>query len=71
MLHGFYSGIDILKMLAGFVLAVRLAMRRRPDRELFAREYAATMPEKSLVEGNSRRGKTGRGSITRGNITRG
>lgn len=50
VLHGFYSGLDLLKMLAGFILAARLAVRRRPDREQFAREYAALMPEKMMPE---------------------
>jgi hypothetical protein len=40
MLHGAYSGLDILKMLIGFVFAVRLAMKRKPDKEVFAREFA-------------------------------
>jgi hypothetical protein len=47
--HALYSGLDILKMLAGFVLGVRLTVRRRPDREQFAREYAALMPRKGAA----------------------
>jgi hypothetical protein len=41
LLHGFYSGLDILKMLIGFGLAGRLMVRRKHDRDLFAREYVA------------------------------
>jgi hypothetical protein len=33
MLHGFYSGLDILKMLITFGLAMRLVIRRKPERE--------------------------------------
>jgi len=40
-LHGFYSGFDILKMLVGFGLAARLVIRRKPDRDHFARQHAA------------------------------
>lgn len=60
MLHGLYSGLDISKMLVGFLFAARLAIRRKPDRELFAREYSASLPNKAqakgVVEGNVRRG---------------
>lgn len=58
MLHGIYSGVDILKMLIAMAFAVRLSIRRKPDVEHFAREYAAlgvkgnSMP----IEGNPRRG---------------
>jgi hypothetical protein len=41
-LHGLYSGLDILKILVGFALATCLAIRRSPDREYFAREFAAS-----------------------------
>ena len=41
MLHGVYSGLDILKIAVGFAFALRLAFRRKPDNELFAREYAS------------------------------
>ncbi len=34
MLHGFYSALDILKMLIGFGLAARLVIRRKPERDL-------------------------------------
>jgi hypothetical protein len=44
-LHGFYSALDILKMLVGFGLAVRLIVRRKADKEVFAREYAANLRE--------------------------
>lgn len=43
-LHGLYSGLDILKMLVMFGLAVRLAILSKPDWDLFMREYAASMP---------------------------
>jgi hypothetical protein len=52
MLHGFYSGLDILKMLIAAVLACRLVIRRKPDKEHFARQHAATLP----AEGTARRG---------------
>ncbi len=48
MLHGIYSGLDILKMLIGFALAARLVIRRKPDRDLFVREYAASQPAESF-----------------------
>ena len=44
LLHGFYSVLDISKMLIAFALATRLTIRRKHDRELFAREYAASLP---------------------------
>jgi hypothetical protein len=47
MLHGAYSGLDILKMLIGFVLAARLTIRRKPDKEHFVREFAASIPVQS------------------------
>jgi hypothetical protein len=48
LLHGIYSGLDILKMLIAVAFAVRLAIRRKPDQDYFAREYAALG-----VEGNA------------------
>src|SRR5580693_1584957 len=65
MLHGIYSGLDILKMLIAVAFAVRLAFRRKPDQDYFAREYAALGAEGNArvvegkirpVEGNVRRG---------------
>lgn len=51
-LHGLYSGLDILKMLAMFGLAAMLATRRKPDRQPFAREYATSMTsERKLRNG--------------------
>lgn len=38
-LHAIYSGSEILKLLIGFALAVRLATRRKQDPGHFAREY--------------------------------
>jgi hypothetical protein len=52
ILHGFYSGLDILKMLAGFGFAVRLVFKRGADKEYIAREYAVSFP----VEGKLKRG---------------
>jgi hypothetical protein len=49
MLHGFYSGLDIAKMLAGFVLAARMVIARKPDREAFAHEYASSGKEQGKV----------------------
>jgi len=61
MLHALYSGLDILKMLIGFGLAARLAIRRKSDREPVARESAAaSLPVQRLgravVEGKAGRG---------------
>ncbi|MGD1073474.1 MAG: hypothetical protein ABSB15_25465, partial [Bryobacteraceae bacterium] len=39
--HGIYSGSEILKLLVGFALAVRLAIRSRPDADRFAKEFEA------------------------------
>jgi hypothetical protein len=44
-LHGFYSGLDILKMLIGFAFAVRLTVKPKQDKDRFAREYASTAPK--------------------------
>jgi hypothetical protein len=41
MFHGIYSGSEILKLLVGLGLAVRLSMRGKPDRDRFAKEYDA------------------------------
>ncbi len=41
MYHGIYSGSEILKLLVGFGLALRLSVRGKPDRDRFAREYEA------------------------------
>ena len=52
MLHGFYSGFDILKLLLGLAFAVRLAIKHKPDQDHFVREYAASMPiERKLTRG--------------------
>jgi hypothetical protein len=58
MLHGIYSGLDILKMLVMAAFAVRLAIKRKPDPNYFAREYAALGVEGNIRpgEGNIRRG---------------
>jgi hypothetical protein len=39
MFHGIYSGSEILKLLVGFALAVRLCIRRKSDRDQFAKEF--------------------------------
>jgi hypothetical protein len=43
MLHGLYSGLDILKLVVGLVLGIRLAVKRKPDPNQFAREYREMM----------------------------
>lgn len=49
LLHGVYSGLDILKMLVALAFAIRLSIKRKPDPDYFAREYEASL-------GNARRG---------------
>jgi hypothetical protein len=39
MFHGIYSGSEILKLLVGFALAVRLSIRRISDPDHFAKEF--------------------------------
>jgi hypothetical protein len=39
MFHGIYSGSEILKLLVGFALAVRLCIRRKSDPDQFAKEF--------------------------------
>jgi hypothetical protein len=56
ILHALYSGLDVLKILTGFVFAVRLAVRRTPDSDAFAREYAASFGERSVRQGSVRSG---------------
>ena len=52
VLHGIYSGLDILKILLGLAFALRLAIKRKPDQDHFVREYAASMPvEKTDTRG--------------------
>ncbi len=50
MLHGFYSGLDILKLVVGFAFAVRLTVRKKIDKDHFVREYAASVPDRGVVE---------------------
>jgi hypothetical protein len=50
MLHGFYSGLDILKLLVGFAFAIRLTVRKKIDQDHFVREYAASAPDRGVVE---------------------
>jgi hypothetical protein len=40
ILHGAYSGLDILKMLVGFILAVSLTLRRKSDKKVLSPEYS-------------------------------
>ncbi|HVW86313.1 MAG TPA: hypothetical protein VHB50_16615 [Bryobacteraceae bacterium] len=42
-LHGIYSGIEILKLVIGAALAIRLVNRSKLDRDHFAKEYDALM----------------------------
>jgi hypothetical protein len=51
-LHGLYSGLDILKMLVAFGMAFRLTVRRSPDKEHFAREYARSQVNETALAGN-------------------
>jgi hypothetical protein len=41
MYHGFYSGSEILKLLVGLGLAVRLSLRSKPDPNMFVKEFEA------------------------------
>lgn len=43
LLHGFYSGLDILKIVISLAMAARLAIRRKRDKDAFAREYEMSM----------------------------
>ena len=50
MLHGFYSGLDILKLLAGFGMAARIIVKRKVDKDLFAREYRQPLRKQTLAK---------------------
>lgn len=52
-LHGLYSGLDILKMLTTFAMAVNLTIRRKPDQEHFARQFSK---EQAMAKGSLKRG---------------
>ena len=39
--HGIYSGSEILKLVVGFGLALRLSIRRKADPDLFVKEFVA------------------------------
>jgi hypothetical protein len=57
ILHGFYSGLDIVKMLVAAAMAARLAIRRKADKETFAREYEMAMgPSRKPGAGAGKRG---------------
>ena len=49
-LHGFYSGLEILKLFVGFAFAIRLTTRKKIDQDHFVREYAASVPDRGVVE---------------------
>jgi hypothetical protein len=55
-LHGVYSGLEIAKILLGFAFAARLALRRKPDRDLFVREYGRAAEVPAAGQGKTRRG---------------
>lgn len=54
MLHGWYGGLDILKILVGLGLAAVLVFRPETEREPLARASAAASP---LAQGNLKPGK--------------
>lgn len=39
LFHGIYSGSEILKLLVGFALSIRLCIRPKADPDLFAKQY--------------------------------
>jgi hypothetical protein len=51
-LHGFYSGLDILKLTVGMLFAARLATKRKLAADYFARDFDASMTS----QGRSKRG---------------
>ena len=55
-LHGVYSGLDIAKILLGFIFAARLTLRWKPDRDLFVREYGLGAEVRVAGQGKMRRG---------------
>lgn len=60
MLHGVYSGLDILKILVTIAVGVRLSIKRKPDPNHFAREYemihGKLQPESMKPESLKQRG---------------
>lgn len=50
ILHGTYSGSEILKLLVGFAFAVRLSIRRKADPDHFAKEYEIGIPAHEKVK---------------------
>ena len=48
----FYSGVDLLKRALGFGVAAQIVFRRHADKEILAREYAAS----SAIQGKAKRG---------------
>lgn len=55
VLHGFYSGLDILKIVLSIAMAARLVVRRKPDKDAFAREYETAMGAARKPMGDPRR----------------
>lgn len=53
MLHGIYSGLDILKILLGAAFAVRVSVKRKADPNHFVREYEASLPVRATVNAES------------------
>lgn len=50
MFHGIYSGVEILKLLIGFALAARLAVKGKTDPNYFAKHYAGRKGAKASGE---------------------
>jgi hypothetical protein len=50
MLYGLHGMLDMLKSLTGCGLAARLVIRRKHDRDRFAREYAVSLPGKPELQ---------------------
>lgn len=69
LFHGIYSGLEILKVVVGFGLAVRLCMRRKADPDHFAKEYAAQ--QRLAVKLGTAKPDTMNGELTNGELTNG
>jgi hypothetical protein len=55
-LHGVYAGLEIAKILLGSAFAARLTLRRKPDPDLFVREYGLGVEVPVAGRGKIRRG---------------
>lgn len=64
VLHGFYAGLDIVKMLVGLGFAARLVIRPKTDREPLTR--AGATPLRDNRPSGSVERKAARGSLRRG-----